>query len=487
MKLWTNGFIHSMESPHLIYKEMATQEGLIVAFDDAIDRHAIREVIDLKQGHLYPGFVDAHLHMMGYGQMLRRVNVTDLKKEAVIIKLQDAFKGQLLYAEGYKNDGLTKEELNQISVDVPIYVRHNDYHSVTVNEKALKLSGLKSDNGYLTEEEANHVLHQIPKYQPHELEEILSESIDQLTQLGLTGGHTEDLFYFNGYEETLDVFKNVLYKKPFRTIQLVHHETLKDHLKSTPFNHPYLTLGGMKVFFDGTISSKTALMKSPYRGVSHAGMKIHSDSAFIAWVKKARQAKMTVAVHVIGDQGLDDLLTILKKYPPQKGQLDRLIHTPYATYATLDRMQGMPITCDIQPQFLSSDMPWSLDYFEKEPELMFPWKSMLDRGIVVSGSSDAPVENPNPLLGIHSAVFRQSRHTHEAFGLHEALTRFEAIKLYSTYAHAQTYASNRGYLKPGYVADFSIFSEDLETMDESKFFEPIVDKTVINGLIVYQR
>jgi predicted amidohydrolase YtcJ len=489
MKLWKNGYFHSMKDPNHIYHQMATNQGIIVGFDDEIINLNFDETIDLKGTHVYPGFVDAHLHMLGYGQMLGRIHVIDLPKDEVIKRLKLAFDGKMLYAEGYKNDGLSKHDLNQISDQVPIYVRHNDYHSLTVNDYVLNQNQIESESGFLTEDEANLVLSRIPKFTLTELEKMLEASILKLYQFGLTGGHTEDLYYFNGFDETLKAFENVLEKYPFRVIQLIHHETLSDFKKSQKSfldQTPYLALGGVKMFYDGTISSKTALMFHPFKDTNSNGMRIHGIDGFIKLVQKARSLKLPVAVHIIGDLGLSELSDILAKYPPQNGLKDRLIHTPYMNENIIEKLKKLPLTFDIQPQFLSSDMPWSLDYFSVEPKLMFPWKTMLDHGLILSGSSDAPIEIPNPLLGIHSLIYRKSRHNKEAYGESESLHPFDAVKLYATDANAQTYKTNRGLLEKGYIADFSIFKKDLLTMDESEFFNDITYMTVINEKVVYK-
>jgi predicted amidohydrolase YtcJ len=269
----------------------------------------------------------------------------------------------------------------------------------------------------------------------------------------------------------------------------MHHETLNDFKKSKRTfldQTPYLALGGVKMFYDGTISSKTALMFHPFKETDSNGLRIHGFDGFIEIVKQARKLSLPVAIHIIGDLGLLELCDILEKYPPKEGLKDRLIHTPYMNEEIISRLKKLPVTFDIQPQFLSSDMPWSLDYFSVQPKMMFPWKTMLENGLILSGSSDAPIEIPNPLLGIHALVFRKSRHNQKAYGMSESLSRFEAIKLYATSSHAQSYKNNRGLLEKGFVADFSIFKEDLLTMDESSFFKDITYMTVVDEKVVYK-
>ena len=491
MKLWKNGFFHTMEDPQKTYHAMATDHGLIIGFDEDIKDLEFDREIDLNKAHVYPGFVDAHLHLLGYGQKLLHPNFSHLKdKDEMLVELKKLFKNEKLFVEGYRECGITKDDLNQISTEHPILLRHNDYHSLTVNDQVLKLSNIIHDTGVLTEEVAQKAMDSFPKYKQKEVEKILTLSLKSLYKYGITGGHSDDLYYFNGFDETVSVFENVLDKFPFRAHLLMHHMTIDDFKKSgrTFLDQTYyLQLGAVKMFYDGTVSSKTALMKKPYKNSNNFGQNVNGKEAFIEIVKKARSYHLPIAVHVIGDQGLDEVIEIIKQYPPKMYHHDRLIHTPWISKDTLEELKTLRVSLDIQPQFLSSDLPWALDFFSETPDLVFPWKTLLEAGLNLAGSSDAPVEIPNPLLGIHAAVFRESSNDGKAYFTEESLTRFEAISMYTIGANYSTEHRNRGYLKVGYVADLSIFKHDLMSMHPSKFKEDIFEMTVIDERIVYDK
>ncbi len=491
MILWKNGIFHSLDDYHHTYHQMATDQGLIIGFDDELNNLTFEKEIDLKKAHVYPGFVDAHMHLLGYGQMLSRPNLTGMsQKDAILNHLTSLFKGEKLFVEGYFECGITKSDLNMISSSIPIMMRHNDYHSLTVNDAVLKLMKLDHPTGVLTEGDAEHAMQIFPKYTHDELKKILIKSIESLYAYGITGAHSDDLYYFNGFYDTLKVFEDVLKKYPFRAHLLVHHQVLNDYVGSKrPYldQTPYLQLGAVKMFYDGTLSSKTALMNAPYLGTQDYGLNVNGYENFVDIVKTTRAHNLPVAIHVIGDQGLDEVVDILIKYPPREDRLDRLIHTPWVMSKTIEKLKKLKISIDIQPQFLSSDLPWALSYLSKTPELCFPWKTLLEAGINLAGSSDAPVEIPNPLLGIYAAVERMSRHDGKVYFEDEKVSRLEALKMYTTYANYNTEKSNRGYLKKGFIADFSIFKHDLLSMNRAQFQKDIVLMTVVDEKIVYQK
>jgi hypothetical protein len=348
--------------------------------------------------------------------------------------------------------------------------------------------GIDHPTGILKEEEASSVMTRLPKVDQKALEKMLEKAIDSLYAFGVTGGHSDDLYYFNGFFDTLNVFEDVLPKKPFRTHLLMHHMTLDDFIqskKSWGIQTPYLELGAIKMFYDGTMSSKTALMFHPYQQMTTQGEVVMGQDAFIQVLKRVRHHGLTAAIHVIGDRGLDEVCDILLAHPPQPHQKDRIIHAPWAKVDTLMKLKKLQVTLDIQPQFLSSDLPKAWSHFSQRPELIFPWKTYLKEGLILSGSSDAPVEIPNPLQGMKDAIFRRSHEDHQCYALEESLTPFEALKCYTTDANALNFISPKGLLEKGYLADFTILDQDVLTMKEHDFDRHHVVMTVINEQVVY--
>ncbi|TNF07735.1 MAG: amidohydrolase [Bacillota bacterium] len=490
MKLWTNGFFHSLDEGK-IYLKMTTHQGKIVCFDEDCGHRHYDEVIDLEGAHVYPGFVDAHMHLLGYGQKLKRPSLSALKtKDEVLTRLKEAFHHEPLFAEGYRECGITKEDLDMISTSHPIMIRHNDYHSVTANSYVLNHIHLTHTNGVLTEEDATLAMKTWPPYTIKQLEDILETSLKSLYSYGITGAHSDDLSYFIGFKDTLQAFENVLERMPFRAHLLMHYDILDDYLssgKSFLDQHAYLQLGAIKMFYDGTLSSQTAWMKTTYRSHNHHGLKIQTDQAFLDMVKKCRQHDLPVAIHVIGDQGLVDVCKVLQKYPVKTGLHDRIIHAPWADLEGIELMKKLPIVIDIQPQFLSSDLPWALSFIHETPPFVFPWKTYLKHGLIQAGSSDAPVEIPNPLLGMYASIYRISDHDQKPYFTDESLSIDEAIDIYTKGANYPTYDQKRGSLKIGYIADLTIFDNDLKTFKKHDFLEQKVKMTVINEIIVYKR
>jgi predicted amidohydrolase YtcJ len=488
MKHWKNARIHTLDD-NKVYEEMVTKNGEIVHLGPNFP-HQVHEIIDLKGNHVYPGFVDFHMHLLGYGHKLLTPNLNNLKdKDAVTKKIKSFFNQAPLFVEGYFDVGLNASDLDKISNQHPICLRHNDYHSVTVNSVILNQIHLQQSNGMLTEENAERAMDAFPSYTSDDLERMLSASMTSLYQYGITGAHSDDLAYFNGFHETYRVFENVLKEKPFRAHLLVHHHVLDDWMNSKhPFldQNEFLQLGAVKIFYDGTISSKTALFFEPYQDSQQNGLRIFKQEALEALMVKVRKYQRPVAIHVIGDRGLDEVADLLLKYPVKEGLHDRIIHASFANEKTLKKLQKLPLVFDIQPQFLSSDLPWAYQYMSKKPQFVYPFKTYLDNNLVLLGSSDAPVEIPNPLLGIRALAYRISDHDHQVYQEEEKISLRKAIELYTIHSDIATYHSNRGKIKLGYIADFSIFKQDLEMASQEDLQKDLVYMTVVNEEIVYK-
>ncbi len=488
--LWHNGTFYSMKRAGHFYHSIVTEDGLIVAVDENKSTAHYDRFIDCQGACVFPGFVDAHLHILGFGERLTLPNVQHLSQKNEILKfVKLKFMGQPLLVQGYHEADITAQDLDNISSSIPIVLRHHDYHGATVNSAKLKELTITSNNGILKEAEANRAVYSFPKYPIAKLTEMIQNAFSTLYAYGVTGGHSDDLYYFNGFFDTLRAFELALETHPFRTHLLMHHLTIDDYLKSKrPWldQNPFLQLGAVKMFYDGTLTSKTALMINPFSNGSF-GERIDPLLTWENRLKAMRKLGLPVAIHVIGDQGLDEVADSLTKYPVKKGLHDRIIHASFAKKPTLAKLKKLSVIFDIQPQFLTSDFPEGFALFQKPPALIYPWKTYSDHGLVLCGSSDAPVEIPNPLLGIYHAVYRQKRHSDNVLGEEEKISMFEAISLYTTLANIPTYQVNRGKIDIGFIADLTMLNQDPFKVSKAYWSHLHVTQTIINEQQVYKK
>lgn len=471
MKLWFNANFYSMKDSKTKYDKVLTNKGVIIAVGDDCDNYHALEKIDLKGAYVYPGFTDSHMHLLGYGRKLSSNNLLlNKNKEEVLKLISSMFKEDTLKVEGYYNIGITKDDLDLISRDHLIILRHNDYHSFTVNSKVLKLTNLTNSNGIITNEQEASLIK--PYYENSSKEELINygiNAIDSLHKNGFTSIHTDDLSYFNSYLETVEILNDLSKNKKLRINTLIHYKILNNYLKYYPTNNNLLKDIQVKLFYDGTLSSKTAYLNSYYKNTLNNGIKMFEDKELKELVKKIRKNDKGLAIHVIGDKGLDEVVSLINK-TKRKGVIDRIVHASLASTNVLSKIGNTAI--DIQPLFIKSDE----DFINKNiahDVLVYPFKEYLKESIILNSSSDAPVEDINPILSIYEL-------------LKVGLNNFEAVKSYTINPYL-TINQKGGLIEKGYYADFTVFNKDILKISQNELLQTKVKYTIIDDEVVYKK
>jgi predicted amidohydrolase YtcJ len=272
---------------------------------------------------------------------------------------------------------------------------------------------------------------------------------------------------------------------------LVHHEALDNFLKTEQdYQMRYVEYGAMKIFADGAFGGRTAWLSLPYNDAPEtSGVSIHGDEVLLKLVQKARSYDKNIAVHTIGDMALIQVLNAIKECPAKSGR-DRIIHAGLVSEQIIKDLKELPVILDIQPGFVASDFPWLIERLGTERiPYAFAFRTLLNEGIICAGGSDAPIEPVNPLLGIYAAAARRKPgESHEGYVPEQKISRYEAVGLY-TFGSAAAIGQEdvRGYIKEGYLADFTVFDRDIFQVPIDEILEAKVLYTIVDGEIAFQR
>lgn len=526
-ELWYGGTIYTMRQEGEQVEAVVTKNGrieMIGALEDVMNKWkgSIDKEHHLQGQVMYPGFVDSHLHIIGHGERLLRLDLSFMKspeevKEAVASHASQLPPGEWLIGEGWNENQwadpriIHKSELDEISTDHPIMLTRVCRHALLANSKAMELAGVTEETedpqggkvvrdqhgettGYFLDAAQDPIKAAMPDYSQAYLEKAVSVAVEDLTRNGIVGGHSEDLNYYGGFKKTYGAFQNSIgaHQSKFRAHLLVHHEVLDDMLTeglSYKSGSDFVELGAVKIFSDGAIGGRTALLSEGYEDdKGNRGMAIHKEEHLAQLVKKARKHNLPVAVHAIGDEAVAMITRTLNGVPDAPYR-DRIIHAQFMQDKLYDQMKTTNSIVDIQPTFVSSDFPWVLERIgEHRLKNAYPWKSLIQSGIPCAGGSDAPIEEINPLLAIQAAVTRKSVHDQKVYGGEQCLTMYEAISLYTKgSAYAIHEENKRGQIIAGYDADFTIFDRDLFALHPDRLLEANVTRTIVDGTVVYQR
>ena len=511
---------YTMKNPLDTIESVLVEDGKILAlgtFDEL--KELADELIDLGGSFVYPGFVDSHLHMIGHGDKLRHIDLSTYKSSNEMTRdLQELLAihpdGDWFVAEGWNENYFTdKKILNRYELDElsssPLVLKRVCRHAMVVNSAALEMAGITKDTkdpqggcivrdkqgvptGLLLDGAMALVEQHIPEVTVPQLISSLETAVDDLISLGFTGGHTEDMSYYGDYSKPLQAFKAVIGdSRKFRVHLLRHHLVFDEMMKGASYCEPWIEPGAMKIFIDGALGGRTALLSKPYADEpSTNGVAIHSQLELNGLVAKARTYGEAVAVHAIGDLGMEMIVSAIEKYPVPHGKRDRMIHANVLRPDLVERMGKLEVVLDLQPGFVTSDFPWVKERLGKDRlEWAYAWKKLLDKGFMCSGGSDSPIEDVDPRKGLYAAVSRKNPgETHEGYLPEEKLSRFEAISLY-TIGSAQAIGKEhqRGCIEINFDADFTVFDRDLFAGPDEQLLDAHVVKTIIAGEIVFEK
>lgn len=524
--LWFNGTIYTMEQEYKTVEAVITNDGTIVevgTYGQLTNQYKsiINKQIDLNGKTMIPGLTDSHMHLIGYGETFLRLDLSPIRsKDELLVKIKnkasDTPVGEWIIGEGFNenmwesNTLPTAAELSCVAPNHPVLLKRTCRHLFIVNELALQLANIPASvsdqlvvtdsNGKLTgvlkESALQYIFDILPEIDEQYLDKALERAIKACWKRGLVGCHTEDLSYYGGFDKTFAAFQQVILHKKlkFRSHLLVHHEVIDDwKMAGHTFlsGNDFLQFGAMKIFVDGALGGRTALLSFPYADdPSTSGVANHSITELTDLIKKARQHELPVATHVIGDLAFEQVLNIIAQFPPPKGTRDRLIHAQILRKELIEKAKTLPVVLDIQPQFTISDFPWVVERIGAERMTYnYAWKTLFDEGLHCAGGSDAPIEQVDPLLGIHAAVTRKHPHDPQqtVFGKEQCLTVYEAVALYTKgAAYAANHEHERGQIKRGFVADFTILNHNIFRIPNDEILKTAVEITIVDGTIVYE-
>ena len=521
------GTIYTMEDVDTTVDAVFIENGMISMVGEASllrERFTdqIKEEWNLNGNAMYPGFVDSHLHIIGHGEKLLRLDLSKMTSaeevlDALWTKATGLSKDEWLIADGWNENQweepriIQKEELDAISRENPIILTRICRHAAIVNSKALKISKINKETvdpeggvivkdnkgnvtGYLLDKAQDLVKDFTPLFTQKQLEYVIELAIKDLLRVGLVGGHTEDLSYYGGFKQTLKAYQEILPKKyKFRAHLLVHHLVF-DEMIHHGFRYgdggEYTSLGAMKIFADGALGGRTARLSEAYEDdPGNFGISIHDHQELETFFKKARKFSFPVAVHAIGDQAIEEVAACMKRIPLSAPRKDRIIHAQVANTNTINKLKETDAVLDIQPSFVASDFPWVQERLGKDRSTRsYSWKTYIENDIACAAGSDAPIEEVNPLLGIQAAVTRKSQIDGKTYNEEEKLSVYEAISLYTKgSARAINHADDRGMIKPGYTADFTVLERDLYQENPENFHQIKVSATIVNGEVMYRK
>jgi len=513
-----NGRIYT-QADRQIVDSMAVCRGEIVAVgnrlqDDPDFKSYAR--IDLKGRMVIPGLVDAHTHFYNFALNFNFVSldgVDSLDKCIAKVKKFAVGLGRTAWVlgNGYSPDRFrTRVEpdrlmLDRITAGRPAFIYSKDMHSAWVNSKALELAGISAatpdpsggkierfDDGT-----PSGILREIPGYSPvldrvgrpskRVVDECFKKALDHAYRKGVTGVHSFD--GPQGFTYMSDLAQR---GKLGLRVNYYPHESRIDDLEKTRTTYGtgtnFFRIAGVKIFSDGALGSQTALCFNKYIGSKDKyGIEVATVALMKKTIRRAGRLGLPCAIHAIGDRAIDNVLTAFETTPKVKsGARHRIEHLQMVRRKDLARVKRLGVVASMQPSHCPSDIHMIRKYWGKRGRNAYIFRTIIDKKIDLAFGSDVPIEPLDPLAGIAAAARRARPGSRDVFYPEQRLTAIEALHAFTAgpaIAAGQDHC--RGYLLPGYPADFVLLDRDITRIAPNRIYDVRVLATVIGGTVKY--
>lgn len=515
-----NATIYTVDSAFTTAEAMAVKDGKIVELGKTADlekKYDIKEKLDAGGKYVYPGFIDAHAHFVGYGNSLQRVNLVDTKSWDEVIERTKAFAkenpdGWLLGRGWDQNDWDIKEfpdnkNLNELFPDRPVLLTRIDGHASIANQKALDLAGVKPGDkltggevevkngiltGILVDNAAGLVSSKIPGATDEQFKKALQAAEKNCFAVGLTtiddcGLSFESVKRIKALQAKADL-KMRLY------VMLSDSKANYDYLEKTGIiKTDRLNVRSIKVYADGALGSRGACLLQPYSDKpGWSGFLLSSPEHFDSVANYVSKKGWQMCTHAIGDSGNRTLLNIYAKYLKGKNDLRwRIEHAQVVNQNDFNLFGANSIIPSVQPTHATSDMYWAGDRLGAERvKGAYAYKQLLQQNGWVPLGTDFPVEDISTFKTFYAAVVRKDAKgwPEAGYQMENALTREEALRGMTIWAAKANFEEKeKGSLEKGKFADFVITDKDLMTTNEKELLQTIVLKTFLNGEKVYEK
>jgi predicted amidohydrolase YtcJ len=522
--LYVNGNIWTGDSSNPTAAVMAIIDGKIVYVGNDASAFEGAATVDLEGKMVVPGFTDNHTHFLSAGYALSSVKLKDaMTKSEFIKRISDYCKqhpGDAWIKEGsWDNENWggelpSKEWIDSVSGDHPIFISRYDGHMAFANSKAIQLAGVsantvspeggvivKNAKGELTGCFKDQAMSLIDKAIPVPTETELEAYYKAAAEHALERGVTQvcDMGSYGGWAD-LETYRRVAAKnnsliRMYSFVPLATWARLDSFVQKNGRGDDMVKWGGLKGYVDGSLGSTTAWFHQPYLDDPRShGLTITDTTDLRNWVLGADKAGLHVAVHAIGDRANDFILSVYDEANKMNGSRDRRFRVEHAQHIRLDAIKNFAnqrVIASMHPYHLFDDGIWANKRLDASRlRGTYAFKEMMDGGVHVTFGSDWPVAPVDAMYGIYAAVTRQTGDGKNEKGWYpdQKIAVEDALKAYTVNnAYASFMDGKTGVLKVGVYADFAVLEQDLRTINPVQIKGVKVLSTFLNGKEVFTR
>lgn len=502
MKILHNARIHTLDRSRPQASAIAVDDGRVVAVGgpEVLEASVRAEKQDMAGAVILPGLTDSHLHLKAYALSLKKIDCETNTLDACLSRVQERSaanpQSQWILGHGWNQNTWgrwpTAADLDRVAPDHPAYLTAKSLHASWANTRALRLAGIGAGTpdppngriqrdangiptGILLESAAEIVAGLIPEPDIATLAESIETAQRVLWGYGITGAHDFDRRdCFMALQELHQ--QGRLRLRVTKSIPVDLLDAASRLGLATGFGDDWLRIGSVKVFMDGALGPRTAAMFQPYDGEpENRGILNHDAEQLFELGRQAAEVGLGMTVHAIGDRANHEVLDAyehLRRHETEHGLphlRHRIEHVQLLHPQDAGRLAQLDVIASMQPLHATSDMEMAERYWGERSSLAYAWQQQLDAGARLAFGSDAPVESPNPFLGIHAAVTRRRADGSPGKAGWRSEQRISLLAALEAYCMGAAYASysekRQGRLAEGYLADLIVLERDPFEMD----------------------
>ena len=529
--VFTGGKIWTVDAASPQVEALAVRQGRIVVLGTDAEVRALvgakTVVVELRGRRVIPGVYDSHVHWLGGGMQLARVELKDAANEAEFGRRLAAFDGTMprdrwMLGGNFDHDRAfngrlpTAATIDKFVKNRPVFLRRYDGHMAVVNTAALKLANVtaetkdppggvierladgKTPSGVLKDNAMDLVDRLIPEPGDDEIAEAVRASMLAAAAVGVTSVQDMEGSSAATRRKLMRVLQQ-LARRGELTCRIDMRwpiggqKELSDLGVEGNFGGDFVRVGGVKGFMDGSLGSSTAKMFDPYAiDATTSGVYVTEPPTMRELVTRADKAGLSVAIHAIGDEANSRLLDLFADATKANGPRDRRFRIEHAQHlrpADYGRFKELNVVASMQPYHVADDGRWAVGRIgATRCASSYAFKSLSDAGARLAFGSDWPVAPLDPFVGIDAAVTRRTLDGKNPGGWfpEQRITIAQAVEAYTLgSAYAAHQEADRGSLSVGKLADFVVLSQDAFDAKEIGATKAVL--TVVGGKVVYER
>jgi predicted amidohydrolase YtcJ len=540
--LLTNGNIYTVneKQPHAEAIGVKDHRVVFVGSKNEAKKFRAPRTTDLAGKTVVPGLTDSHCHIFGIGERELTLNLegTNTREDflaRVKERAEKTERGKWITGRGWIETFWkppkfpTRQDLDSIAADHPLFLTRADGHASVANSAALKVAKIDKDTpnpfggeilkdkttgeptGMLLDAAQELVRKNIPKPTASDREQALITGINREIGLGWceiqnAGSHFGNRMAADPQGD-VDLIKKVYRdgKAKIRFVNCVYgpgedaQNFLKEGATIDAFDH-HFTQRTIKVVFDGALGSRGAALLKPYSDAPEtSGYFTEKPEELKPMFEEALRRGIQVETHAIGDRANRTILDLyeaaFKAVPPDKRSIKeprwRVEHAQIVDLADIPRFKKLGVIPSMQPSHAISDLFFAPARLGMDRLAgAYAWQSFLKQGSIICGGSDAPVERGEPMIEFYAAVARKSIKGESGEGWHpeQAVSREQALKMFTIWpAIASFQEKDKGSIEVGKLADFTVLSQDIMKTPEPQILKTRSEATIIGGEVVFQR